>query len=155
MKFWKGRCHKNLQNTAPIPWWSLVHESRKHQISLCKATDKRLKILKVLVAAHHRKGRVWILIPIPNTSNDSKENMLIMRESESENERHSVLSDSVTPWDSPWNSPGQNIGVGSVPSSKGSSQPKGSNPGLPHWRWILYQLSHQGSIIREIMWNPK
>ena len=22
---------------------------------------------------------------------------------------------------------------------------QGSNPGLPHWRWILYQLSHQGS----------
>ena len=20
-----------------------------------------------------------------------------------------------------------------------------SNPGLPHWRWILWQLSHQGS----------
>ena len=32
-----------------------------------------------------------------------------------------------------------------MPSSRGSSQPRGSNPGLPHCRWILYFLSHQGS----------
>ena len=31
-----------------------------------------------------------------------------------------------------------------VPFSRGSSQPRGSNPGLPHCRRILYQLSHQG-----------
>ena len=31
------------------------------------------------------------------------------------------------------------------PFSRGSSQPKGSNPGLPHCRQILYELSHQGS----------
>ena len=34
-------------------------------------------------------------------------------------------------------------------SSRGSSQPRdqtqGSNPGLPHCRWILYRLSHQES----------
>ena len=30
--------------------------------------------------------------------------------------------------------------------SRGSIFPtQGSNPGLPHCRWILYQLSHQGS----------
>ena len=29
--------------------------------------------------------------------------------------------------------------------SRGSSQPKGSNTCLLHCRWILYQLSHQGS----------
>ena len=23
---------------------------------------------------------------------------------------------------------------------------QGSNPGLPHYRWILYQLSHKGSL---------
>ena len=31
-------------------------------------------------------------------------------------------------------------------SSRGSSQPWGSNPGLPHCRQILYQLSHKGSV---------
>ena len=39
----------------------------------------------------------------------------------------------------PWNSPGQNTGVGSL------SLLQGSNPGLLHCRWILYQLSHKGS----------
>ena len=29
--------------------------------------------------------------------------------------------------------------------SRGSSPTQGSNPGLPHCGWILYQLSHQGS----------
>ena len=32
-----------------------------------------------------------------------------------------------------------------LPFSRGSSQPEGSNEGLQHCRWILYQLSHQGS----------
>ena len=31
------------------------------------------------------------------------------------------------------------------PFSRGSSQPQESNPGLPHCRRILYQLSHKGS----------
>ena len=33
-----------------------------------------------------------------------------------------------------------------VPTSRGSSLTQGSNPGLPHCRRILYQLSHQGSL---------
>ena len=32
-----------------------------------------------------------------------------------------------------------------IPFSRGSSQPKDWTQGLPHCRWILYQLSHQGS----------
>ena len=32
-----------------------------------------------------------------------------------------------------------------LPFSRGSSQHQGSNPGLLHYRQILYQLSHQGS----------
>ena len=44
-----------------------------------------------------------------------------------------------------WNSPGQNAGAGSFPLLQGIFPTQGSNPGLPHCRWILYQLSHQGS----------
>ena len=29
--------------------------------------------------------------------------------------------------------------------SRGIFPNQGSNPGLPHCRWVLYQLSHQGS----------
>ena len=46
---------------------------------------------------------------------------------------------------SPWNSPGQNTGVGSLSLLQGIFPTQGSNPGLPHCRQILYQLSHKGS----------
>ena len=46
---------------------------------------------------------------------------------------------------SPWNSPGQNTGVGCLSLLQGIFPSQGSNPGLPHCRWILYQLSHKGS----------
>ena len=59
----------------------------------------------------------------------------------------SVLSDSLRPHglQSPLNSPGQNSGVGSHSLLQGIFPTQGSNPGLPHYRQILYQLSHQGS----------
>ena len=44
----------------------------------------------------------------------------------------------------PWNSPGQNTGVG-ISLLQGIIPTQGLNPGLPHCRWILYQLSHKGS----------
>ena len=47
----------------------------------------------------------------------------------------------VTPWDSP----SQNTGVGSLSLLQGIFPTQGSNPGLAHRRWILYQLSHKGS----------
>ena len=46
---------------------------------------------------------------------------------------------------SPWNSPGQNTGVDSHSFLHGIFPTQGSNPGLLHYRQILYQLSHQGS----------
>ena len=46
-----------------------------------------------------------------------------------------------------WNSPGKNTGVGCHALLQGIFPTQGSNPGFPHCRWILYQLSHQGSQI--------
>ena len=46
---------------------------------------------------------------------------------------------------SPWNSLLQNTGVGTHSLLQGIFPTQGSNPGLPHCRQILYQLSHQGS----------
>ena len=51
------------------------------------------------------------------------------------------------PVDSPWNSPDQNTGVGSLSLLQGIFPTQGSNPGLPHCRQILYQLSHQESLV--------
>ena len=42
------------------------------------------------------------------------------------------------------NSSGQNTGVGSHSLLQDIFPTQGSNPGLLHCRWILYQLSHQG-----------
>ena len=49
------------------------------------------------------------------------------------------------PWISPWTFPSQNPGVGSLFLLQGIFPTQGSNPGLPHYRRILYQLSHKGS----------
>ena len=49
------------------------------------------------------------------------------------------------PWNSPRNSPGQNTGMGSLSLLQGIFPTQGSNPGLLHCTWILYQLSHKGS----------
>ena len=66
---------------------------------------------------------------------------------QSERECRSVVSDSLRPHGrySPWDSPGQNTGVGSLCLLQGIFPTQGSNPGLPHCRQFLYQLSHQGS----------
>ena len=45
------------------------------------------------------------------------------------------------------NSPGKNSGVGWHALLQGIFPTQGSNPSLPHFRWILYHLSHQGSPI--------
>ena len=61
-----------------------------------------------------------------------------------ESESRLVQSNSLQPHElySPWNSPGQNTGVGNLSLLQGIFPTQGSNPGLLHCRWILYQLSH-------------
>ena len=54
---------------------------------------------------------------------------------------------------SPWNSPGQNTEVGSLSLLQGIFPNQTSNSGLPHCRWILYQLSYQGrSAVSKRKW---
>ena len=45
----------------------------------------------------------------------------------------------------PRDSPGKNTGAGNHFLLQGIFPTQGSNSGLPHWRQILYHLSHQGS----------
>ena len=63
------------------------------------------------------------------------------------NESHSVVPKSLQGHRlySPWNSPGQKTAVGSHSLLQQIFPTQGLNPGLPHWKQILYQLSHQGS----------
>ena len=83
----------------------------------------------------------------PSTSSDAncKPRLYLGFQLKSECESSSVLSDSLWPHGlySPWNSPGQNTGVGSLSLLQGIFSTQGSNPGLPHCRRILYQLSHK------------
>ena len=60
---------------------------------------------------------------------------------------HLVISNSLWPHRlyRPWSSPGQNTGVGSLSLIQGIFPTQASDPGLPHCRLILYQLSHKGS----------
>ena len=48
-----------------------------------------------------------------------------------------------------WNSAGQNSGVGSLSLLQGIFPTKELNQDLLHCRWILYQLSYQGSPLCE------
>ena len=59
----------------------------------------------------------------------------------------SVMPDSLRPHGlySPWNSPGQSTGVGSLSLLQAIFPIQGLNPGLLHYRQILYQLSYEGS----------
>ena len=104
-------------------------------------------------------GHSWILVSIWSTGTHTEyihdqvpftqiwkvglisENQLVRSES------HSVMSNSLQSHGlySSWNSPGQNTGVGSLSLLQGIFPTQGSKPGLPHCRWILYQLSHKGS----------
>ena len=65
----------------------------------------------------------------------------------SESESCSGMSDSLRHHGlhSSWSSPGQNTGMGSLSFLQGIFSTQGLNPGLPHCRWILYQLSHKES----------
>ena len=65
---------------------------------------------------------------------------------------HSVLFNSLGPQGlqpsrllCPWDFPGKNTGVGCQALLQGIFPTQGSNPGLLHCKWILYQLSYQGS----------
>ena len=66
---------------------------------------------------------------------------------QNESESHPFVSDSLWPHGlySPWNSPGQNSGLGSLSLLQGIFPTQGLNPGLPHCRQNLYQVSHKGN----------
>ena len=85
---------------------------------------------------------------------------------ESESKSCLVMSHALRPHRlyNPWHSPGQKTRMGSLFLLQGIFPVQGSNPGLPHCRWILYQLSYQripvqetwfNSWIRKIPWRRK
>ena len=64
-----------------------------------------------------------------------------------ESESCSVVSSCLWPHGLSLEFPRPEYGVGSLSLLQGIFPTQGSNPGLPHCREILYQLSHKGSLI--------
>ena len=81
------------------------------------------------------------------SKNSNYHTIVLISHVASESESCSVVSNSLWAHElySPWNSPGQNTEVGSLSLLQGIFPTQGLNPGLPHCRRILYQLSHKGS----------
>ena len=90
----------------------------------------------------HQYPKYWNFHPVVFSL--SQPRIILSLESES----RSVVSNSLWPHGlySPWNSLGQNSGVDSLSLLQMIFPNQGLNPGLPHCRWILYQLSHEGSF---------
>ena len=77
----------------------------------------------------------------------SPNSSIIFSSVESESETRSVMSDFLRPHGlyNPWTPPDQDTGVGSLSLLHRIFPTQELNPGLLHWRWILYQLSHKGN----------
>ena len=85
-----------------------------------------------------------MLFQISNSEHDVIEFCDTQMFRDEKSESCSVMSDSVQPLYSSWNSPDQNTEVGSLSLLQRIFPTQGSNPGLPHCRHILHQLSHKG-----------
>ena len=117
------------------------------QILSCSVTDinrntqRHRPQVSALLTGPHGHIRSWPFIVA------SQQWHIIFNTNHLESESCSVASNSLRPHGvySPWNSPGKNTGVDSHSLLQGIFSTQGSNPGLPHCREILYQLSHQGS----------
>ena len=82
-----------------------------------------------------------------NLSNTCNHNVKAFLASWHISKKVKVVSDFLQPHGlySPWNSPGQNTWVGNLSLLQGVFPTQGLDPGLPHCRQILYQLSQEGS----------
>ena len=122
-------------------WYSTCGDYQ-HQlvIVLCHASfTKRIKDSRAEFPKHSTRNLQYSC-----WSSGTWQQLILWKESES----RSVVSDSLQLHElySPWNSPGQNSGVGSHSLLQRIFPTQGSKPGLPSCRWILYQLSHHGSL---------
>ena len=134
-----GPLEKGMANHFSIFAWKTpwTEEPGRLQSWGCKVLDKYWSVLPRPIPGDLPPG---IEPRSPALQTDALLSELLGKPSES----CSVMSDSLTPQRlySPWNSPGKNTGVGCHALLQGIFTTQGSNPGLPHCRWILYQLSH-------------
>ena len=104
-------------------------------------------------------GSISPEIPLPRITGCEEINKQISwQEPQTQGGSHSVVSNPLQPQglSSAWSSPGQNTGVGTLSLLQGIFPTQGSNPGLPHCRQSLYQLSHKGSpVVNRVLKRKK
>ena len=141
----KGKNHTSFNFIAEVPRTQMFE---LWNILVLKATGDMLKLANILFhplikidlcqspwvcfERFHTIGKCW-----------SKGRLIIKKERETATNWLKVkvwksLSH-VRLFATPW------TGVGSLSLLQGIFLTQGSNPGLPHCRWVLYQLSHRGS----------
>ena len=133
-------------------WWATVHGMARVRHNLIISPpqtytnftiEQKTMILFISEFYEPNKSLIQKISDKDSTKRKNYSPTLLLSES------HSVVSNSSQPHGlySPWNCPGQNTGVGSLSLLHGIFPTQGSNLGLPHCRWILYQLNHKGSPI--------
>ena len=118
-------------------WWATVHGLTKSWTQLKRLSTHTHK--KQLLSAYVPGN---LLDPLHRSSHLNP-STLMNNSMKSESQSCSVVSNSLQPHGI--YSPGQNTKVGSLSFLQGIFPTQESNPGLPHCRRILYQLSHKGS----------
>ena len=119
-------------------WWAILHGVAKSRTRLsdCTTKLKSFHVSKDAINKMKRQPKDWekifadVVISKGFVSKICKQLMML---------NHIKTKNPIK------NSPGQNIGVGSLSLLQGIFPIHGSNPGLPHCRQILNQLSHKGS----------
>ena len=119
-----------------------VHGVARSQTQLGNWTMRKVLLLGKKRIKREGIGILWKLC---GDRKKCREKVSQIRSGKSES--CSGKSDSLQPHGpySPCNSPGQYTRGGSRSLLQGIFPTQGSDPGLPHWRRILYQLSHKGS----------
>ena len=116
------------RSTTPLASRRSAHSSRNFPIKEHCKPDTNVNCCDRTGSKWH----MWILKPGLSLRSESR----------------SVMSDSLQLHSlfSSWNSPGLNTGMGIPSLVQGILPTQGWNPGLPHGRRILYQLSHKRSL---------
>ena len=132
--------HHSVTNTFTFSHWSATFTELSHLSMSTQYPSTPSRVVKTFT--HNYLNISTLILPTHKVLS----NILPFRFRFSES--HSVVSYSLWPHGlySPWNSPSHNTGVGSLSLLQGIFPTQGLNPGLLHCRWILYQLSHKGSL---------
>ena len=123
---WVGEA--TLENNMEVP-----QKTKKNRTSMCMGAQSL--------------SLVWLFADPMSPPSSSVHRIFQARMLENEHESCLVMPDflQIHGLYSLWNYPSQNTGVGWLSLLQGIFQTQELNPGLPHCRQILYQMSHKGS----------